>query len=138
MHYVQDLTQPYHASVSPGNSAARLIGINALAMVGLPKWKNEMIVLLSNRHLAMENYESALIRSPAKTRTPSVLGATLHDTSLDPHYPAWTDRYVRDRGQQGGLRRRRSHRPLSWSIRCRRATCPTRASILACSRPRST
>ena len=96
MHYVQDLTQPYHASVSPGNSTARLIGINALAMVGLPKWKNEMIVLLSNRHLAMENYESALIRSAAKTRTPSVLGATLHDTSLDPHYPAWTDRYVRD------------------------------------------
>lgn len=96
MHYVQDLTQPYHASVSPGNSAVRLIGINALAMVGLPKWKNDMIVLLSNRHLALENYESALIRSAAKTRTPSVLGATLHDTSLDPNYPAWTDRYVRD------------------------------------------
>jgi hypothetical protein len=96
MHYVQDLTQPYHASVSPGNSAVRLIGINALAMVGLPKWKNDMIVLLSNRHLAMENYESALIRTAAKTRTPSVLGATLHDTSLDAGYPAWSERYVRD------------------------------------------
>ena len=96
MHYVQDLTQPYHASVSPGNSTVRLISINALAMVGLPKWKNNMIVLLSNRHLAMENYESALIRAAAKTRTPSVLGATLHDTSLDATYPAWTDRYVRD------------------------------------------
>jgi hypothetical protein len=96
MHYVQDLTQPYHASVSPGNSAARLIGINALAMAGLPKWKDEMIVLLSNRHLALENYESALIRGAAKARTPGLLGAVLHDTAADTRYPAWSDRYVRD------------------------------------------
>ncbi len=96
MHYVQDLTQPYHASVSPGNGAAKLIAINALAMAGLPKWKDEMIVLLSNRHLAMENYESALIRSAAKARTPGPLGATLHDTRSDANYPAWSDRYVRD------------------------------------------
>ena len=96
MHYVQDLTQPYHASVSPGNSAMKLIGINALAMVGLPKWKNEMIVLLSNRHLALENYESALIRGAAKARTPGLLGATLHDTRSDASYPVWSARYVRD------------------------------------------
>lgn len=96
MHYVQDLTQPYHASVSPGNGAAKLIGINALAMAGLPKWKNEMIVLLSNRHLALENYESALVKSAAKTRIPGPIGATLHDTREDARYPAWSDRYVRD------------------------------------------
>lgn len=96
MHYVQDLTQPYHASVSPGNSAARLIGINALAMAGLPKWKDEMIVLLSNRHLALENYESALIRAAAQARTPGLLGTALHDTAADTRYPAWSERYVRD------------------------------------------
>lgn len=96
MHYVQDLTQPYHASVAPGTSALKLIGINALAMAGLPKWKNEMIVLLSNRHLALENYESALIRSAAKARQPGALGAELHDTSADAHYPVWSGRYVRD------------------------------------------
>ena len=96
MHYVQDLTQPYHASVSPGNSALKLISINALAMAGLPKWKDEMIVLLSNRHLALESYESALIRSAAKARQPGPLGAELHDTSEDAHYPAWSERYVRD------------------------------------------
>jgi len=62
----------------------------------LPKWKDEMIVLLSNRHLALENYESALIRGAAKARTPGLLGAVLHDTAADTRYPAWSERYVRD------------------------------------------
>ena len=96
MHYVQDLTQPYHASVSPGNGAVKLIGINALAMAGLPKWKNDMIVLLSNRHLALDKYESALIRGAAKAHIPGPIGASLHDTSADASYPAWSERYVHD------------------------------------------
>ena len=96
MHYVQDLTQPYHASVSPGNSTARLIGINALAMVGLPKWKNDMIVLLSNRHLALENYESGLIQAAARARKPGGLEMALHDTSQDARYPPWSASYVRE------------------------------------------
>lgn len=96
MHYVQDLTQPYHASVSPGNGTARLIGINTMAMLGISTWKDDMIVLLSNRHLAMENYESGLIRSAAKARKPSAIEAVLHDTTLDARYPLWSDRYVRD------------------------------------------
>ncbi len=96
MHYVQDLTQPYHASVSPGNSDFKLISINALAMVGLPKSKNSMIMLLSNRHLALESYESALIRSAAMAHKPGPLEAALHDSSQDARYPLWSDHYVRD------------------------------------------
>lgn len=96
MHYVQDLTQPYHASVSPGNGAMKLIGINVLAMVGFPQRKNDMIVLLSNRHLALENYESALIRHAAKVHVPGPLGAELHEASQDARYPLWSDQYVRD------------------------------------------
>ena len=37
LHYVQDLTQPYHASLAPGNSSLKLIGINLLALAGLPE-----------------------------------------------------------------------------------------------------
>lgn len=96
LHYVQDLTQPYHASVSPNDSAMGLIAINALAMVGLPKWKNDKLTLLSNRHLALEHYESALIQGAAKARRPDAIAASLHDTSLDTHYPAWSDQYVRE------------------------------------------
>ncbi len=96
MHYLQDLTQPYHASLSPGNSAARLIGINVMAMVGMPQRKNDMIVLLSNRHLAMEGYESALVRRAASERRATAIEASLHDTSSDSSYPAWSLTYVRD------------------------------------------
>ena len=96
MHYLQDLTQPYHASVSPGNSAIRLISINLMAMVGLPQRKNDMIVLLSNRHLAMEGYESALVRRGARNRQPGDIEAALHDTSSDSSYPAWSATYVRN------------------------------------------
>jgi hypothetical protein len=33
-HYVQDLTQPYHASLLPGVSTLRMLGINLLARYG--------------------------------------------------------------------------------------------------------
>ena len=96
MHYVQDLTQPYHARVAPGHSDFRLISINVLAKAGLPKWKNNMIMLLSNRHLALEDYQSALIRRAAATRKPGPLWAKMHDSSEDASYPPWSDNYVRD------------------------------------------
>ena len=96
MHYLQDLTQPYHASLSPGNSAARLIGINVMAMVGLPQRKNDMIVLLSNRHLAMERYESALVRRAAEARQAGAIEMAARDTSSDADYPPWSPDYVRD------------------------------------------
>ena len=57
MHYVQDLTQPYHATVLPGLSTARMIGINLLAMAGYETPKTNAINLVSNRHMAIEGYQ---------------------------------------------------------------------------------
>ncbi|NDP38458.1 MAG: phospholipase [Rhodoferax sp.] len=96
LHYVQDLTQPYHASLSPGNSSAKLIGINLLAMAGLPRMKDEMIVLLSNRHLALEKYQNQLIYNAALARQESPLEQALRTSNKDASYPAWSDMYARD------------------------------------------
>ena len=96
LHYVQDLTQPYHASLSPGNGTARLIGINLLAMAGFPKRKNEMIVLLSNRHLALEKYQNQLIFQAAQARQNTAFEQSLRQFSKDARYPAWSDVYARD------------------------------------------
>ena len=96
LHYVQDLTQPYHASLSPGNSSAKLIGINLLAMAGMPRMKNEMIVLLSNRHLALEKYQSQLIYNAALARQESTLEKSLRASNQEANYPAWSDLYARD------------------------------------------
>lgn len=72
LHYVQDLTQPYHARVLPGVSTARMLWINALDIAGRPDAKKRAITLVSNRHLALENFQrTALLaedRAPAGDR----------------------------------------------------------------------
>jgi hypothetical protein len=96
LHYVQDLTQPYHASLSPGNSSIKLIGINLLAMAGFPRMKDEMIVLLSNRHLALEKYQNQLIYNAAQARQSTAVENALRNSDKDTSYPAWSDLYARD------------------------------------------
>ena len=96
LHYLQDLTQPYHASLAPGFSAARLIGINLLATLGLPGAKNDMVILLSNRHFVLERYESQMIQTAAQARQPVAVEQALRDTRTDADYPAWADAYPRD------------------------------------------
>jgi hypothetical protein len=96
LHYVQDLTQPYHASLSPGNSSLKLIGINLLAMAGFPRLKDEMIVLLSNRHLALEKYQNQLLYNAARANLDTAIEKSLRDGSRDASYPAWSDLYARD------------------------------------------
>ena len=96
MHYLQDLTQPYHASLAPDFSTVRLMGINLLSILGMPNAKNDMIILLSNRHFVLERYESQMIQAAAQTRKASSVEQALHDTRTDAAYPAWSDQYVRD------------------------------------------
>lgn len=96
LRYVQDLTQPYHASVAPGGAIAKLLGINLLAMVGLPRMKNELVVLLSNRHLALEKYQTQLLLSAAQTHRDTAIELALRNPERDTRYPAWSEHYARD------------------------------------------
>lgn len=96
MHYVEDLTQPYHASVSPGNASLKLIGINLLAMAGFPRLKDQMIVLLSNRHLALEKYQNQMIYNAAQAKAETAIEKALRSSDKDSSYPAWSDLYARD------------------------------------------
>lgn len=95
LHYLQDLTQPYHASLAPGFSAARLIGINLLATLGMPGAKNDMVILLSNRHFVLERYESQMIKAAAQARQEGAVDRALRDTRSDADYPAWSEAYAR-------------------------------------------
>jgi hypothetical protein len=96
LHYVQDLTQPYHSTLSPGDSSAKLIGINVLAMAGMPKMKDNMIVLLSNRHLALEKYQNQMVFNAARNRQETSLEKQLRAMDKDASYPVWSDNYSRD------------------------------------------
>ena len=96
LHYVQDMTQPYHASLSPGDSVPKLLGANILAMMGMERTKNDMIVLLSNRHLALEKYQNELLAQAAAARQDTRLEKSLRNGEHDASYPAWSDTYLRD------------------------------------------
>ncbi len=54
LHYVQDLTQPYHASIMPSKTTFGLIWMNAF---GSKAAKDGAVTLLSNRHLIFEDYQ---------------------------------------------------------------------------------
>ncbi|MBC7919424.1 MAG: phospholipase [Rhodoferax sp.] len=96
LHYLQDLTQPYHASLSPGDSTLKLLAVNALAMVGMEGMKNDMIVLLSNRHLALEKYQAEVLFNSAMAKEDTPMDVALRRADKDASYPEWNDRYLRD------------------------------------------
>jgi hypothetical protein len=62
LHYVQDLTQPYHARVLPGVGLASMLWVNALDVAGVHGPKARAIALVTNRHLALENYQLRWLR----------------------------------------------------------------------------
>ena len=96
LHYVQDLSQPYHASLSPGSGTVGLLGTNALAMAGFPTLKNNTVTLLSNRHLALERYQSQILAQAATGGADQAVVKSLGNLSADAKYPAWSGLYVRD------------------------------------------
>ena len=96
LHYTQDLTQPYHANLAPGDSTFRMISANVLAMAGAPRQRDDLIVLLSNRHLALEKYQNELLMASARAKQDTPLELALRKLELDTSYPAWNDLYPRD------------------------------------------
>ena len=96
LHYLQDLTQPYHASLAPGNTTMQLLGANALAIVGFPRRKEDIVMLLSNRHLAMERYQIELQMQAARERQDTALERALRNVERDRNYPEWSEKYLPD------------------------------------------
>lgn len=97
LHYVQDLTQPYHATVMPSRSSAGMIWINLLNTVGVGGPQQDAIQLLTNRHLALENFQRNLMLDHYRKNdrnTPSF--RALSTTSDDAKYDYRNSQYIRD------------------------------------------
>ncbi|MDD2548673.1 MAG: hypothetical protein PHD00_01115 [Bacteroidales bacterium] len=62
MHYLGDLSMPYHTVALPGVSALKMIWTNIKAMLGFPKSKDDAVQLVSNRHAAMEEFQWQVLR----------------------------------------------------------------------------
>lgn len=96
LHYVQELTNPYHASLLPGVSTPRMLGIYLLDMAGFSRMKDDMTVLVSNRHLAFERYEIEMLFRETQVGNAKSLIEALQSTQRDKDFPTWSDNYVRD------------------------------------------
>jgi hypothetical protein len=92
LHYVQDLTQPYHSKVLPGVGVVRMLWVNALDLVGAHGAKAALVTLVSNRHLVLESYQCRWLRvAQAEGRGDDPLRAALRDVSGDAAEPAFGD-----------------------------------------------
>jgi hypothetical protein len=93
LHYVMDLTMPYHATVMPGASVLRMLWINTLSMVGIKGPYNDAVQLLSNRHTALEKLQQELLAEAylkKDTRYPVFVALRAQGEC-----PVWTDRTPR-------------------------------------------
>ncbi|HOK10597.1 MAG TPA: hypothetical protein PLJ10_13175 [Candidatus Hydrogenedens sp.] len=60
LHYIGDLSMPYHTTALPGYSALRMLWIYLLDILGWHTPKNNAVQLSSNRHLAIETFMGRL------------------------------------------------------------------------------
>jgi hypothetical protein len=67
LHYLQDLTQPYHSSVLPRIGAGKQIGVQLLATIGFPNSKVQMIDYVTLRHTLIEEYQYYLVKDIIRT-----------------------------------------------------------------------
>lgn len=90
MHYLQDLTQPYHARVLPGVSSAGMVLIAAKAEAGYPQAREAAIQRVADRHTAIEQYQfdrmQALLRDG---REQHPLLSAYAQVEADAGYPAF-------------------------------------------------
>lgn len=97
LHYVQDLTQPYHARVLPGVSTLRMLWINTLDLVGLHGPKADAISLVTNRHIVLENYQQRrIVGAVTRGDRADPLLTALRDTAQDERHRVHGPRSLRE------------------------------------------
>ena len=95
LHYLQDLTQPYHSSVLPSRSTMGMLWINTIHMIGFSESRNIAIQRVSNRHTAIERFQRTLMllaREKGDFINPAVLATA--NMKNDAIYGAWSNDYI--------------------------------------------
>jgi len=96
LHYVQDMTQPFRASLIADDTTFPLLSTSLLASVGLRAPQQDYFTQLANRIAAIEHYEADQLTRGNPAHPDSVFEQALHNTEQDHTYPKWNDRYVCD------------------------------------------
>lgn len=62
MHYVGDVSMPFHMKPLPGVSTSRMLWINAKAIMGASKARDNAVQIVSNRHTVFEEFQVQVLR----------------------------------------------------------------------------
>ncbi len=91
LHYIMDLTMPYHTTLMPDTNVLSMLWINTLSMVGIKGPYRDAVQLLSNRHTALEKLEQELLAEAyLKKDARYPVFVTLRAQGECP-VPVWTD-----------------------------------------------
>jgi hypothetical protein len=96
LHYLQDLTQPYHSTLVPNVSLTKIILVWLQNSIINHTQEKNLIQLISNRHVTIENYQYNLVKNMLEKGYQSNLLQAIEDYQHDRVYPAYTDQYPRD------------------------------------------
>jgi len=90
LHYLGDLSMPYHTTALPGYSTFRMLLINLLDMLGWSTFKDNAMQLSSNRHMALEIFQGTVLAEASRddeTQDPSI-AALLQSRTIPPYTDA--------------------------------------------------
>jgi len=94
IHYLSDLSMPYHSVVLPGVSTAKMLWINTKAMAGKDQAKKDAVQLVSNRHGALEKYQKYALRAVYTKKDMGNILITTVKTTVQ--VPVYNDNVPRD------------------------------------------
>lgn len=96
LHYIQDLSQPYHSTSLPNVGLLKMIYAHVLYLLNNKKTETDLIQLVTNKHFALENYLYTMLEMGLKNKNPHDFSiAALTDLSHDQSYPTYSDNYPR-------------------------------------------
>lgn len=93
LHYMQDLTQPYHAKTVPGFATAELMLIALKGAVGYPEDRQAAIARVADRHTAIEAYQLERMQQLMTERVASPLLQAYSQSPQTP-YPSYSVDYA--------------------------------------------
>ena len=96
MHYIQDMTQPYHSTPLPGETTASMLWTAGKSMAGFDADKQAAIQRVADRHTGVERYEVDWLRETLRLGEQSPLLAAYADVSEDGSYPPYSTQYLRE------------------------------------------
>jgi hypothetical protein len=97
LHYIQDLTQPYHAKVLPGVATSSLLWTAAKDAVGFSDAKKAAIAQVATRHTEIEKYQLQWLQQLLRDgEQANPLLQAYADSSKDASYPAFDSGYLRN------------------------------------------